>query len=56
VQAIAARCTGAYHLSKRITQTLLEELFGVSLGRGTSTNLEHTIVHAVAAPVAEARA
>jgi transposase len=56
VQAIAALCTGAYHLSKRITQTLLEDLFGVSVGLGTITNLEHTIVHAVAAPVAEARA
>jgi transposase len=56
VQAIAALCTGAYHLSKRITQTLLDALFGVAVGLGTSTNLEHTIVHAVAAPVAEARA
>jgi transposase len=56
VQAIAALCTGAYHLSKRITQTLLDDLFGVAVGLGTITNLEHAIVQALAAPVAEARA
>jgi transposase len=56
VQAIAALCTGAYHLSKRITQTLLDDLVGVAIGLGTITNLEHAIVQALAAPVAEARA
>jgi transposase len=56
VQALAARCTGADHLSTRIPQTRREELFGVSGGLGTLTPLEHPIVPAVAAPVAAARA
>jgi transposase len=56
LQAITALCTGAYHLSKRTTQTMLEDLFGVSLGLGTIANLEQATVRAVAEPVAEARA
>jgi transposase len=55
VQAIAALCTGAYHLSKRTTQSVLEDLFGVSLCVGTIANLEHATVQAVAEPMAEAR-
>jgi len=55
VQAIAALCTGAYHLSKRTTQSLLEDLFRVSMSLGTLVNLEQATVQAVAAPVAEAR-
>ena len=56
VQAITARCTGAYHLSKRTTQSVLQDLFGVALGVGTISKLEHATVQAVAEPVAEARA
>jgi transposase len=56
VQAITALCTGAYHLSKRTTQSALEDLFGVSLGLGTVANLEQATAPAVAEPVAEARA
>jgi transposase len=56
VQAIAALCTGAYHLSKRTTQSVLEDLFGVSLGLGTIANLEPATAAALAEPVAEARA
>jgi transposase len=56
VQAITALCTGAYHLSKRTTQAVLEDLFGVSLGLGTVANLERATTQAVAAPVAAARA
>jgi transposase len=56
VQAIAALCTGAYHVSKRTTQELMADLFGVSMGLGTVANLEHATVQAVAEPVAEARA
>ena len=56
LQAITALCTGAYHLSKRTTQTVLEDLFRVSLGLGTIANLEQATTEAVAAPVAEARA
>jgi transposase len=56
VQAIAALCTGAYHLSKRTTQSVLEDLFGVALSLGTLANLEQATVQAVTEPVAEARA
>jgi transposase len=56
VQAITALCTGAYHLSKRTTQTLLEDLFGVSMGLGTVANLEQAMVQALVEPVAAARA
>jgi transposase len=56
VQAIAALCTGAYHLSKRTTQRALEDLFGVQMGLGTIANLEQATVQAVTEPVAEARA
>jgi transposase len=55
VQAITALCTGAYHLSKRTTQSVLQDLFGVPLGVGTITNLEHATVQALVEPVAEAR-
>jgi transposase len=56
VQAITALCTGAYRLSERTTQQLLEDLFGVPLSLGTISTLEAATVEAVAAPVAEARA
>jgi hypothetical protein len=56
VQAITALCTGAYRLSKRTTQQLLEELFGVTMSLGTVSTLEAATVAAVAAPVEAARA
>src|SRR5918999_3554950 len=56
VQAITALCTGAYHLSKRTTQSVLQDLFGVPLCVGTISNLEHATVQALAERVAEARA
>jgi transposase len=56
LQATMARCTGAYHLSKRTTQDLLEAFFGVALGLGSIANLEQATTQAVAQPVAEARA
>lgn len=56
VQAITALCTGAYRLSKRTTQQLLEDLFGVTMSLGTLSTLEAATAQAVAAPVAEARA
>jgi transposase len=55
VQAIAALCTGAYHLSKRTTADLLEDVFGVSISVGTIANLEQATVAALAMPIAEAR-
>jgi transposase len=56
VQAIAAVCTGTYHLAKRTTQSVQEDLFGIAIGGGTLANLEQATVQAVAEPVAEARA
>jgi len=55
LQAIAALCTGAYHLSKRTTADLLEDVFGVSISVGTIANLEQATVAALAMPIAEAR-
>ena len=52
MQAITALSTGAYHLSKRTTQRVLEDVFGVSLGLGTVANLEQAAVQAVAEPAA----
>lgn len=56
LQAITALCTGAYHLSKRTTQSVLADCFGVPLGLGTISRLEHATVQAVAPAVAAARA
>jgi transposase len=56
VQAITALCTGAYHLSKRTTQQVMADLFGLPLSVGSIANLEQATVRAVAEPMAEARA
>jgi transposase len=55
VQAISALCTGAYHLSKRTTLSVLEDLFGLPMSLGTLANLEQATMRAVAEPVAEAK-
>jgi transposase len=55
VQAITALCTGAYHLSKRTTQSVLEDVFGLPVSLGTLANLEQATVQALIEPVAEAR-
>ena len=55
VQTVTALCTGAYHLSKRTTQRVMEDLFGVSISLGTLTSLEQSTAQAVAEPVAAAR-
>src|SRR5262249_52677883 len=56
VQATVALCTGAYRLSKRTTQQVMEEVFGVPMSVGTISPLERATTEAVAAPVEEARA
>ena len=56
VQAVVARCTGAYCLSKRTTQEVMADLFGLSMSLGTIPHLEQATVQAVATPVAEAQA
>jgi transposase len=56
VQAIVALCTGAYRLSKRTTQEVMADLFGLPVSLGTIPHLEQAAVQAVATPVAEAQA
>lgn len=56
VQAIVALCTSAYRLSKRTTQEVMADLFGLSMSLGTIPHLEQATVQAVATPVAEAQA
>ena len=55
VQATVALCTGAYRLSKRTTQQVMDEVFGVPLSVGTISPLEQATTAAGAAPVEEAR-
>ncbi len=55
-QSIASLCTGAYRLSKRTTQRVLDDLFGLSLSVGTISHLEAATTEALEAPVEEARA
>jgi transposase len=55
VQATVALCTGAYRLSKRTTQQVMDEVFGVPLSVGTISPLEQATTAAVATPVEEAR-
>jgi transposase len=55
VQATVSLCTGAYRLSKRTTQQMMDEVFGVPMSVGTIGPLEQATTAAVAAPVEEAR-
>jgi transposase len=55
VQATVALCTGSYRLSKRTTQQVMEEVFGVPMSVGTISPLEHATTEALATPVEEAR-
>ena len=48
--------TGAYRLSKRTTQEVMADLFGLPMSLGTIPHLEQATVAAVAAPVADAQA
>jgi len=56
VQAVVALCTGAYRLSKRTTQEVLADLFGLPMSLGMIPHLEHAPVQALATPGAEAQA
>jgi transposase len=56
VQAVVALCTGAYRLSKRTTQEVMADLFGLPMSLGTIPHREQATVQAVATPVAEAQA
>jgi transposase len=49
-------CTGAYRLSKRTTQQVMADIFGVPMSVGTISQSEQTTTKALALPVEEARA
>ena len=55
VQATVSLYTGAYRLSKRTTQQMMDEVFGVPMSVGTIGPLEQATTAAIAAPVEEAR-
>ena len=54
--ATVALCTGAYRLSKRTTQQVMDDLFGVPMSVGTIRQSEKLTTEVVAEPVEEARA
>ncbi len=56
VHATVALCTGAYRLSKRTTQQVMGDLFGVPMSVGTISQSEKATTKALAEPVEEARA
>ena len=51
VQATVALCTGSYRLSKRTTQQMMDEVFGVPLRVGTISQREQATTKVVAEPV-----
>jgi transposase len=55
-QAIAGLLTGACHLSRRTAQSLLHDVFGMSLSLGTLSAVEADLARALAAPYAEVAA
>lgn len=55
VTGLVALLTGAYHLSKRAVEVVLEDCFGIEMALGSVSNLEQAATGALAAPVAEAR-
>jgi transposase len=53
LQAMASVCSGAYRMSKRQIEELIEDFFGVPISLGSIANLEQATSEAVAAPVDE---
>ena len=51
LQAIVSVCSGAYRMSKRGIEALVEDFFGVPIALGSISNLEHETSEALAAPV-----
>jgi transposase len=54
LQAIAAVCTGVYHLSRRTTVEVLRDLLGVPMSVGALSACEQALSAAVAPPVGQA--
>ena len=55
VQATVALCTGSYRLSTRTTQQMMDDVFGVPVRVGTSSQLAQATTEVVAGPVEAAR-
>jgi transposase len=53
LQAMVSVCSGAYRMSKRQIEELVEDFFGVPISLGSIANLEQATSEAVAAPVEE---
>jgi transposase len=53
LQAIVSVCSGAYRMSKRGIEELVEDFFGVPISLGTIANLEQATSEAIKAPVEE---
>jgi transposase len=53
LQAMVSVCSGAYRISKRGIEELVEDFFDVPIALGSVANLEQATSEAVAAPVAE---
>jgi transposase len=54
--AFTALCTGHFRMSKRQTQELLSDVYGLDVALGSVSNMEQTVSDALVAPVEEARA
>jgi len=54
LQAVAAVCTGVYHLSRRTTVGVLSDLFGVPMSVGALSACEQAVSAAVTAAVVQA--
>jgi len=55
VHATVALCTGAYRLSKRTTQQMMDDVFRVPVSGGTISQLEQATTEVIAGPIEEAR-
>jgi transposase len=55
LQATIGVCTGVYHLSKRTTEGLLEDFFGVDVSLGSVSATEDAVSEVLAEPVNEAK-
>jgi transposase len=56
LQAMVAVCSGAYRMSKRSIEELLNDFFKVDISLGSIANLERATSEAIAAPVEEVAA
>jgi transposase len=54
LQAIIAVCSGAYRMSKRSTEELVRDFFGVELALGTISNIEQYVSAALEGPMQDA--